>query len=1060
MTHPSRLRGFLGVAVLFLALAGSCFGQSETATLSGTIVDQSGALVPGVQVTVTNQDTNISAQGKTTGAGVYSVPGLKPGTYHMLVEKDGFKKVAVRDIILNVQDVVSRNFTLEVGGTSETVQVEGGISLVNTESATVGTVVDRQFVENIPLNGRSFQSLIELTPGVLPTTGDAASGSFSVNGQRQDANAFTVDGVSANFGGAGSGSGTFAIVSGTWASGNVPGLTNLGTTQTLASVDAMQEFRVQTSTYSAEYGRQPGGQISIVTRSGTNNFHGSLYEYLRNTVFDANNWFANFNNRPRPPEQQNDFGGTLGGPVRIPGLYNGKDRTFFFFSYEGLRLRLPQFNLTNVPTIALRQSAPASLQPILNAFPLPNGKDLGNGLAEFAVSYSNPSNLDATSVRIDHRINDKWGLFGRYNRVPSYSTARLARELAVFQLLRASPWTATLGLTGSFSSALTNDFRINYSSNSALNPFPSDSFGGAKPVGIEALVPSQYITKTSGSSVFLRFPGITADGSLVGWSANNPFDVRQAQFNVVDSVAYRLGPHQLKFGVDYRRVAPRFDVFGTSVNASFTSQQQVLNGVAPTGNSSTRVAAEPRYTNYSLFAQDSWKVTRRLTADLGLRWDVNPAPGAANSASPLAVDQVKNFATMGLVAEGTSMWKTTYKNFGPRLGLAYQIIQASGHETVLRGGFGVFYDTGNNLGSAQFQGYPTNVSRSFSNVTFPIVPAQVAPPPPLDLNNLTPPYGTLFVFDPRLKLPYTLQWNVAIEQAFGANQALTVSYVGSNGRRLLINQQYTISSINPKFTTVEVTSNRAESNYSALQAQFQRRLSSGWQGLVSYTWSHAIDTASADFASVFPPIRGNSDFDVRQLMAGAFVYNTPKFEKNRFAEVLFGNWSLDGGIHAQSSPPVNVIANQVLNPVTGEFSIIFPNIVAGVPFYLSGTACTASNGGVPCPGGRRINTVAFQAPPAGQNGNLGRNVLRGLPSWQIDFALDRRFNLTEKLDLAFRAEAFNLLNHADFGLPATLLTAKNFGEPTVTQNVAMSGLSSLYQIGGPRSLQLSLKLRF
>ena len=1050
------------VLLVVLSFATSSAAQTERASLSGRLTDPNGGVVPNAQVELTNIDTNIRTTTTTNGEGLYAFPNVRPGRYRLTVAKEGFKQIAKTDIVLNVQDVIALNFALEIGSVNETVTVLGGTPLINTESAAVSTVVDRQFVENIPLNGRSFQTLIELTPGVVLTTGNSASGSFSVNGQRQDANAFTVDGVSANFGGAATGGNLF-LISGAWASGSLPGLTNLGTTQSLASVDAMQEFRVQTSTYSAEYGRQPGGQISIVTRSGTNQFHGSLFEYLRNTIFDANNWFSNFNHQPRPPEQQNDFGGTFGGPVTIPELYNGKDRTFFFFSYEGLRLRLPQFTLSDVPTLALRQSAPASLQPLLNSFAVPNGEDLGNGFAEFSASYSNPSTLNATSIRIDHTIHDKWSIFGRYNLTPSYGASKNLSNLSNVLSSHASIWTATLGLTGAFSPHVTNDLRANYSKHYTSGTLLADSFGGARPAGIEALLPSQYVVSSSQASLTLNFPGVTGNAGFVNWNvyAGKKAQIAtQAVFNLVDSISYRLGSHQFKFGADFRRLTPTQTVNQTTISVVFRSQQQVLSGIAPSVFAQANAAVEPIFTNYSVFAQDSWKVTRRFTADLGLRWDVNPAPGSANGTLPLAVNQVNSLASIDLVPEGTPQWKTTYNNFGPRLGLAYQLMQNPGHEAVIRGGFGVFYDTGNNLATAPLITYPFNLLRSLTNVAFPINAAQVAPPTLPDLRNLTPPYGTpITLFDPNLKLPYTLHLNVAIEQALGSNQAVTVSYVGNSGQRLLINQQYTINAINPKFTTVNITTNRADSSYNGLQAQFQRRLSHGWQGLASYTWSHAIDTASTDSASAFPPIRGNSNFDVRHLFAAAFVYQTPK-QANRLADTLLGGWSLEGGMHGQSALPVNVISSQVLNTDTGGFNIIFPNIVPGVPFYLSGDACTASNAGVACPGGRRINPAAFRAPPTGQNGNLGRNVLRGLPSWQVDFAVDRRFSLTEKLSLVARAEAFNLFNHPNFGLPNTTLTAANFGEPTNTQNVAMSGLSSLYQIGGPRSMQFALKLVF
>src|SRR6202041_1052703 len=285
--------------------------------------------------------------------------------------KIGFKTLIKPDIVLTVQDLLAINFTLPLGAASETITVEGGAPLMNTESGSVSTVVDRQFAENLPMNGRSFQTLIQLTPGVVLTpNNEGAEGQFSVNGQRAASNYWMVDGVSANIGtganfnagnGVGGALGSFSV---------------LGGTNSLVSIDAMQEFRIQTSSYAPEFGRTPGGQISIVTRSGSNDFHGTLFDYFRNNALDAKDWFTNFNGLPKPEERQNDFGGVLGGPVR-------KNKTFFFFSYEGLRLRQPSAQETSVPDAASRLQAPASMQPFLNAFPMPNGPELGSGLAQF-----------------------------------------------------------------------------------------------------------------------------------------------------------------------------------------------------------------------------------------------------------------------------------------------------------------------------------------------------------------------------------------------------------------------------------------------------------------------------------------------------------------------------------------------------------------------------------------------------------------------------------------------------------------------------------------------------
>src|SRR5580692_11503752 len=373
---------------LSLACTGILRAQSTNASLTGRVTDPSKALVVGAKVAAINSDTNFRSEGATNGSGEYYITNLPPGTYRIQIEKTGFKKLIKPDVTLHVQDATELNFELTLGSMSETITVEAGAPLVNTESGTVSTVIDHTFVDNLPLNGRSFQTLIMLTPGVVVTqTAFDNQGQFSVNGQRADANYFTVDGVSASFGA--TGYGTLAQIAG----GALPALSVSGGTNSLVSVDAMQEFRIQTSSFAPEFGRTPGGQISIVTRSGTNSFHGTAFDYFRKAVLDANDWFANYNHLPKPGDQQNDFGGVVRGPVF-------KDKTFLFFSYEGLRLHQPSTQETVVPDAASRQQAPAAMQPYLNAFPVQNGPELGAGLAQFNGSYSNPASLDAYSIRV------------------------------------------------------------------------------------------------------------------------------------------------------------------------------------------------------------------------------------------------------------------------------------------------------------------------------------------------------------------------------------------------------------------------------------------------------------------------------------------------------------------------------------------------------------------------------------------------------------------------------------------------------------------------------------
>lgn len=1022
-----------------MSLAGTriASGQSATATLSGSVTDEKGAVVSGATVTVTNVATRSQRQTATSSEGSFSVPLLPPGTYTVRVERDGFATTEANNVVLNVNDVVSLAIQMKVGQVGETITVKSG-SLVK-QDASVGTVVDRQFVENIPLNGRSFQALIALTPGVVlvPSTTNY-NGQFSVNGQRAEANSFSVDGVSAN-------AGASLAFLGSQTGGNLPALTAFGTTQSLASVDAVQEFKVQTSTYSAEYGRQPGGQISILTRSGTNEFHGSVFDYFRNDVLDANNWFANQAGQPRAPMRQNDFGGTFDGPVRLPG-YDGRDRTFFFFSFEGLRLREPQFLTTNVPTEALRQSAPAGLQPFLNAFPLPNGKDLGDGLAEFSAGYSNRSSLNATSLRIDHAIGKRLTIFGRLNISPSEVFQRQASNLAEAMTEKVPVKTVTIGATASFTSRLAVDFRFNYSDNKATSSYVQDSFGGAAPFATDLLIPSQYSAPSALGNLFFIFPSITSTtfpGVLV--SPGNSIG-SQRQFNLIGDISYAAGSHIFKVGVDYRRLTPVYNTNAYALDALFFDQSSVLSGSAPFGYIYSQAESHPLFRNFSVYAQDTWKATPRLTVDAGLRWEINPAPGITGGAYPLAVTEVSDFSSMKLAPQGSSLWKTTYGNFAPRFGIAYQLFRRPGLETVVRGGFGVFFDTGNNNGSGAFVGYPFSPFQSVFGLSFPLNVSQVAPP----TLTVAAPYGSIYAYDPSLKLPYTLQWNVAVEQSLGGNQTLTISYVGAAARRLLQQQSFSLSAINPNFTYLLLTTNHATSDYDALQAQFQRRLSSGLQLVASYTWSHAIDDDSSSDTG-YVPQRGNAAFDVRHNFAAALTYDLPAPKIGRVAKALLREWEADTTIHAQTAVPLDITGLPIINPATGAQTYVRPNLIPGVPLYIDDPSA---------PGGRRINAAAFSMPAAGEQGTLGRNVLRGFGAWQVDFALRREFRLTEKIKLQFRAEAFNLFNHPNFGGIQTDLSAANFGEATNLLSQRLGGISELYQIGGPRSIQFALKLSF
>lgn len=1049
------LRALLLFALCALPFAGAR-AQSATATLSGTVQDQNGAVIPGASVVVLNKATGLQREVTTNDDGSFTVPLLPPSTYTVTVRREGFGPVEAKDVVLNVGDQKGLKIQLKAGDVNAEVQITSEAPLIN-ESPAVATTIDRQFVGNLPLNGRSFQSLILLTPGVvIMPSGTGARGEFSVNGQRTEANYFTVDGVSANTGvPAGSLGGAAGF------SGSTPSGTAVGTTQSLVSIDALQEFRIQTSSYSAEYGRSPGAQISFSTRVGTNDFHGSAFEYVRNEVFDANNWFNNANRLPKTPLRQNQFGGTFGGPVILPRFgeggkpfWNGRDRTFFFFSYEGLRLVVPAGAVTRqYPSMALRQSSPSAIRTILNSWPVPNGPDLGNGLAVYTAAFSNPSNVDATSIRIDHRFSDNFTIFGRYSDSPSAAKSRVS-NVALVNSFGFRVKSLTVGTTKIFSAATSNDFRVNYTQNTGSSHQTFDTFGGAQPFDPSAVLgPLPEHFGFNFSLDFGGFPSISV----------NRIENAQRQWNITDTLGISMGDHSLKFGFDFRRLSTFSAQRGLGQVFSYFSQNDLLQNNAPSARVLTDalVPPTPIYTNFSAFAQDDWKVNRRLTLSLGLRWEVNPPPGEANGNLPYTLNQISDLRTAQLAPQGTPLWKTTYSSFAPRFGAAYVLRQAAGRETVLRGGFGVFYDLGNNRGSAGFGGVGFFTRSRLSNVSIPLNASQLTLSPP----SVASPYNnTVYAFDPHLRLPYTLGWNVAVEQSLGKNQTLTASYVGASGRRLLVSQFTNPGALgNANFFSdeewgLQLTTNRATSDYHSLQAQFQRRLSRGLQALVSYTWAHAIDDASNNIP-ITPDqlLRGNADFDIRHNLQAAVTYDIPGRFRNRLARAFLNHWSLDGRLMARSAMPVDVISNIILDP-TGNLISVRANVVPGVPIYVSDPAA---------PGGRLVNFAAFTAPTAaeiaaGRFGNAPRNFVRGFAAWQVDFGLRRQFSLGERLKLQLRGEAFNLFNHPNFGAVGQYLFAgpSFFGRAQNTLNSNLGGLNALYQMGGPRSLQFSLRLSF
>jgi Carboxypeptidase regulatory-like domain/TonB dependent receptor/TonB-dependent Receptor Plug Domain len=1052
--------------------------QTGNASVSGRVTDPNGAVIPRTTIEAIDEATNSKATTQSNGDGLYYFSALPPAVYRIVVSKDGFRQIIEGDVTLHTQDSLTLNFALQIGSVNETVTVNADNEHMPTDNPAVGLLVSRDFVENMPLNGRSFQDLLALTPGATFDNAPGGSGLLSINGQYGDANYFTVDGVSMN---------TNAPVAGQYASGVdprglagvLPAQTALGTTQSLLSVDALQEIKIQTSGYSAEYGRQPGGQVQLTSRSGGNDFHGSLFDYFRNEALDANTWFFNHQTPmiPRQPERQNDFGGTFGGPVRIPHVYNGEDKTFFFVDYEGLRLDLPQFASLTVPTMAFRQFASPAWQPILNSSPVPNGPSnndpcasaVGSGFAfpctaAWSGAFPDLSSLNSTNVRVDQVIDHHIQIFARYSDVPSKANTISPGNGGLENVANTQDQRSwTVGATWGITPHIVDELRLNWTHNLGQAIDTPSGVGGATPFPLDSVVPAQYAPAGTTASAD---PGIIIPDPVLGtiFIAPDYLSERMTvrQFNLVDSVAWSYGRQTFKFGVDFRRLQSGFNTGQYGAILYAFSAASVQQGIADDVITQAGEPGSPTFNNLSVFAQDDWRLTSRLTVNYGLRWEFDPAPGASDGQYPLALT-TGNISQAVLAAPGTPQYQTRYLNFAPRFGLAYQVTPSSAHPVVVRAGFGIFYDTGQSLGATGYDGYPFVAANFAGSSPLPVPVAQLAPP---SLNApLVPPYGEIggvITSDPKLTVPYTESWNLTVSEGLSSKNTLTMSYVGNAGRKLLFTSDYgaccgTVLPANPLFTFLQVASNAADSSYNGFQLLDQGDVLPGMQLIASYTWAHAIDNSSVDFGGLYP-VRGNSDNDVRQNVNLAINYRIPGAASTRIERALTSGWSLDSRFTARSGIPINVFqSTYFINQAEQLTGFVMPNLVPNVPVVLRNVPGD--------PFGWALNPAAFAPVPLNPDGspvsqgNLARNFIHGPNFWDYTMAVQRQFPLSERVKLLFRAEAFNIFNHANAGQPSNCLCyGPSFGQ---INGLATLGVpNQLYATGSARSLQLALKLQF
>jgi hypothetical protein len=982
--------------VLLAAVHGA--GQ----TLTGAVQDSSGAALEAAAVTVMDEDTGVRRTAQTGVEGAYRVGGLPAGVYRVTVRRPGFQTMVRWNVRVEAATDVQLDFVMLVGSTRSVIVVEGVATGMNANDASVGTLVNRDAVARLPLTGRGLLSLAELAPGVVATpAANGEAGQFSSNGLRANTNYFTVDGVAANTGVGGGG------LPAQFAGNALPAMTAFGSTQNLAGTDAQEEVRVRTSSFAPEQGRLPGAQVAVTTRSGTNEYHGSVGYVLRDNALAANDWFANAAGIGSSPLRLHQWGATIGGPVR-------RNRTFLFASYDGLRLREPATRTIVAPSADARAATAPAVQSILNAFPVANTPTADPRLATRTVQFSRPSRLDAESLRIDHALSEKVALFGRYNRAPSYTESGFA-QVEHFHLDSTS---LTLGASVMASPGVSNDLRANLWSTKASSEWSANPAAGGAPLDFAAL-----FHRPADSTPAFYGIAIGGVGALYsGESGRN----RQKQWNLVDTLGIRHDRHDVRLGIDYQRLTPTRETAADSVTGWWNSLPDLVAGAAPLTMSVRAEQASALVETLSAFAQDTWSVTPRLNVTYGVRWELTPAPAMRQPSGAFSIGGSAFTAgalpaSIPVLSPTDELWQTRYTQFEPRIGAAFR----AGANSVIRAGWGIFYDVAFSTALDPINGFP------FNRWQFSSGAASIAAS--------APAFGFRFARD--LELPYARQWNIAYERMIGRADVVSISYVGSSGRRLLRYEGP------PEPGTPEaqyiIATNHGASDYHGLELQYRRRFTRGLQAIAAYTWSHSIDNGSSDsavwMAGLDPSAdRGSSSFDVRHNFTAGLTWTVPRT----------GGWELSLIFRARTGFPIDVLtAENYIGIGFDDFQR--PDLVAGVPLWKDG----------------RLNPAAFRV-PSGAQGSLGRNAIAGAGMSQADVALERHVRLTASAGLDLRVEAYNALNHPNTADPVRYLDSPLFGVPVSMLNLmlgsgnARSGLTPAFQIGGPRVVQVGIRVRF
>ncbi len=1098
---------FLVCIGLVSALARPAAGQAVTGTIVGTVTDSTGAIVSGAKVTISNTGTGLTRTFVSDKAGEYTAPSLPTGTYVVTAEMAGFKTAALSGVELGVSQRVRIDVALELGAMTESVTIEAATPLLQTSSSELGTTVVEEQIQTLPLNGRNFVSLTRTVPGVLRGIPGAnidgagslawrASASFSANGQRARDNNYMLDGVDNNE---------------TW----------LQTVVLFPSVDSLDEFKLQTSTYSAEFGRSLGGVVNLQIKSGTNSYRGSGYEFHRNDAFDANNFFNNRAGRPKPDFNQNQFGGTLGGPVF-------KDKTFFFFDYQGHREEQGQTFLSTVPSELMRQGNfseltrpiydPVTGQPfqgniipsnrwdsastnILNElYPPPNttgslgtsGQQVNNYLIN-PVKERQDNQFD---LKVDHNLTANNRFFSRYSYEKTHrlqpATLPHGDAGATFGAgdgnIKAQGF--AFNDTHSFGSNWLNEFRFGWTS----IKFFMTSIDYGENLADKMGIPGINTAPATSAMSQLTFQNIRNLGS----NSNQPLITNQNDFQLFDNVTWIKSSHTIKTGgsltLRSREILNADNPVGqfqfnnnqtsncagqpascvlnsntgwdvASFLLGYTAQKiRNLSGLTESGEIQTYTEKRPEF---AVYVQDDWRASNKLTLNLGARWDVYPPWlevddrqsnfDVATGAFVLASDN----ATIGGVDVGRRLQTYSKGNVGPRLGFAYDL-KGDG-KTLVRGGYGIFWNfTPGGTSSSKAQNPPFLQSSALTPtpVSSTGVDLQLSTglPPPTGVDPSKPPTGnTRSIFDPDFRDAYAQNFNLNVQRAIGSNYLVEAAYVGSRGRQMVlkvdINQAPPVvgvsdANVNRPFITLVPgmrSMSQAQSigkvDHNAMLLKFQRRFANNFSFLNSYTFGKTYDYASDNEAGISNTYDlgynwGYADYDVRHTFSSSWIYELP-WAKDR----LYGGWQLNGILYLRSGLPFTVAQNQNVRS-TG----------------------TANRPNQTCDGQLSSPTVemwfdlsCFSAPAdtTGTFGDAKRNSMRGPGQFNIDASFIKNTRIG-RFTTEFRVEAFNVLNHPQFGQPTNNINSGTAGQITAMLSSASCALCGTTE----RQVQLGVKVRF